>query len=361
MQRCIENGLRRSAGRVYLLPAVKQTKRIDLRTHARAFKIVFEGKTAVGVRYVDEKNRTVHEVRARREVIVCGGTVNSPRLLQLSGVGSASLLKSLGVEVVHDLPAVGENFRDHCSVRVVARAKNARTINEITRGPSLAGQVLRWLTGRPSVLGVSPSLCYCFWKSDPNISGADLQVVFAPASYKDGFVGMLDDYPGMSCGVWQHRPESTGYVRAKSTDIFVDPAIQPNYLSHETDQRALVGGVKLARKLLETPELARFRDRETLPGEGVRSDDEILHWARQYGATVWHLIGTCRMGPARDKSTVVSDQLKVHGLANLRVIDASVMPTMPSANTYSSTMVIAEKGSDLIRGRDAPAPVALAS
>ena len=361
MQRCIENGLRRSAGRVYLLPAVKQTRRIDLRTHARAFKIVFEGKTAVGVRYVDEKNRTVHEVRARREVIVCGGTVNSPRLLQLSGVGSASLLKSLGVEVVHDLPAVGENFRDHCSVRVVARAKNARTINEITRGPSLAGQVLRWLTGRPSVLGVSPSLCYCFWKSDPNISGADLQVVFAPASYKDGFVGMLDDYPGMSCGVWQHRPESTGYVRAKSTDIFVDPAIQPNYLSHETDQRALVGGVKLARRLLETPELARFRDRETLPGEGVRSDDEILHWARQYGATVWHLIGTCRMGPAADKSTVVSDQLKVHGLQNLRVIDASVMPTMPSANTYSSTMVIAEKGSDLIRGRDAPAPVALAS
>jgi choline dehydrogenase len=229
------------------------------------------------------------------------------------------------------------------------------------RGPALIGQVLRWLTGRPNVLGVSPSLCYCFWKSDPNISGADLQLVFSPASYKEGFVGMLDDYPGMSCGVWQHRPESTGYVRAKSTDIFVDPVIQPNYLSHETDQRALVGGVKLARRLLETPELARFRDRETLPGEGVRSDDEILHWARQYGATVWHLIGTCRMGPAADKSTVVSDQLKVHGLQNLRVIDASVMPTMPSANTYSSTMVIAEKGSDLIRGRNAPAPVAPAS
>src|SRR5215211_3458161 len=138
------------------------------------------------------------------------------------------------------------------SVRLVARAKNSKTINEISRGRSLIGQVLRWVTGRPSVIGVSPSLCYCFWKSDPDTSGADLQVVFSPASYKNGFVGMLDDYPGMSCGVWQHRPESVGYVRAKSIDIFVDPAIQPNYLSHEVDQRALVGGIKFARRLLST-------------------------------------------------------------------------------------------------------------
>jgi choline dehydrogenase len=361
LQRCIENGLRRSAGRTYLLPAVKASQRIDLRCNARAFRIVFEGKKAVGVRYVDERSKAVYEVRARREVIVSGGTVNSPRLLQLSGVGSASFLQGLGVPVVHDLPPVGENFRDHCSVRIVARAKNARTINEITRGLPLAGQVLRWLTGRPSVIGVSPSLCYCFWKSDPAISGADLQIVFSPASYKEGFVGMLDDYPGMSCGVWQHRPESTGYVRAKSTDIFVDPAIQPNYLSHETDQRALTGGIKLARSLLRTPELARFVDAETFPTPDVRSDDEILAWARKYCGTVWHLVGTCRMGPSSDRSTVVSDELKVHGVQNLRVIDASVMPNIPSANTYSSTMVIAEKGSDLIRGRQAPAPVLLAS
>src|SRR5262249_14818301 len=189
MQRCIYKGLRRSAGRMYLLPAQKKSGRIDLRTHARACKIVFEGRTAVAVRYVDERSRAIHEVRARKEVIVCGGTVNSPRLLQLSGVGSGDLLKSLGVEVVHDLPAVGENFRDHCSVRLVARAKNSKTINEITRGPAFVGQVLRWLIGQPSVIGVSPSLCYCFWKSDPNISGADLQLVFAPASYKEGFVG----------------------------------------------------------------------------------------------------------------------------------------------------------------------------
>jgi choline dehydrogenase len=145
-------------------------------------------------------------------------------------------------------------------------------------------------------------------------------------------------------------------VRAKSTDIFVDPAIQPNYLSHEVDQRALVGGIALARRLLGTPQLSQFVDRETFPGDSVRSEEEVLQWARQYGATVWHLIGTCRMGPATDKSSVVSDELKVHGLQNLRVIDASVMPSMPSANTYSATMVIAEKGSDLIRGKAAPAP-----
>ena len=263
--------------------------------------------------------------------------------------------------MVHELPAVGENFRDHCSVRIVARAKNARTINEITRGLPLAGQVLRWLAGMPSVLGVSPSLCYCFWKSDPAISGADLQLVFSPASYKQGFVGMLDDYPGMSCGVWQHRPESTGYVRAKTTDIFVDPAIQPNYPSYETDQRALTGGIKLARSLLATPELAHYVEAETFPGPDVHSDDEILQWARKYCGTVWHLIGTCRMGPASDTSTVVSDELKVHGLENLRVIDASVMPNITSANTYSATMVIAEKGADLIRGKPAPAPLMLAS
>src|SRR5215468_9600743 len=130
LQRCIHKGLRRSAGRMYLVPALKESGRIDLRTHARAFKVVFEGKKAVAVRYVDERSRTIHEVKVRKEVIVSGGTINSPRLLQLSGVGSGDLLKSLGVEVVHDLPAVGENFRDHCSVRIVARAKNSKTINE---------------------------------------------------------------------------------------------------------------------------------------------------------------------------------------------------------------------------------------
>ena len=159
----------------------------------------------------------------------------------------------------------------------------------------------------------------------------------------------------MTCGVWQHRPESIGYVRARSTDVFEDPIIQPNYLKDPMDQRVLVRGMRLARALLHTKTLSHFFDRDELPGPDAQSDDEWLDYARQYGSTSYHLIGTARMGPASDKTAVVSDELKVHGLQNLRVVDASIMPNMPSANTYSSTMMIAEKASDMIRGR-APLP-----
>ncbi len=358
-QRAIHRGRRRSAARMLLLPA-RKTGRLDIRTHARASAILFEGKRATGVRYINEGDRSTREVRARREVIVSCGTINTPRLLQVSGVGPAALLAELGVPVVHELAAVGENYRDHYSIRVVARAKNAVTMNELTRGHRLVGQVARWATGRGSVLALSPSLMYAFWKSDPTVSGADLQVVFSPASYKEGFVGLLDDFPGMSCGVWQHRPESTGHVRARSRDVFVDPVIQPNYLKHPTDQRAIVGGMRLARRLLGTPELARYYDSETLPGADVQTDDELLSYARQYGGTVWHVIGTARMGPVSDPSTVVDDQLQVHGMQGLRVVDASIMPSMPSANTYASTMMIAEKAADMIRGRTAPEAAMLA-
>ncbi len=360
-QRAIHRGLRRSAARMFLHPA-RKTGRIELRTNARAAAVLFEGTRAVGVRYVTDRDRaTMRQVRARREVILSCGTINTARLLQVSGVGPAALLQGIGVPVVHDLPGVGENFRDHYSVRLVARAKGVATMNELSRGPRLAGQVARWMTGRPSILGLSPSHVHVFWKSEPTMPGADLQVVFTPASYKEGFVGLLDSFPGMSCGVWQHRPESTGHVRARSPDPFVDPIIQPNYLKHLVDQRAMVGGIRLARRLLQTPELAPYMDRETLPGPALQSDDELLGFARQYGGTVWHLIGTARMGPAADKASVVDDELRVHGLQGLRVVDASVMPSMPSANTYASTIMIAEKASDMIRGRAPPEPARLAA
>ncbi|MBP0439948.1 GMC family oxidoreductase [Tianweitania sediminis] len=355
-QRAIHRGWRMSAGRTYLLPAMKRTRRIDLRTRARATSIIFEGRRAVGVRFVDERDRTtIREVRARREVIVCAGTINTPRLLQLSGIGPRRHLAELGVPVIHDLAGVGENFRDHCSVRVVARGRPGHlTMNELTRGVRLWGQALRWATGRPSVLALSPSLVHCFWKSEPEMDGADLQVVFTPASYKQGFVSLLDDFPGMSCGVWQHRPESRGYVRATSLDPFVDPAIQPNYLTHPVDQRAMIKGIRLARRLLRTEPMSRFVERETFPDPAMESDADILNWARQYGASVWHLIGTARMGPRNDPAAVVDHKLRVHGLERLRVVDASIMPTMPSANTYASTLMIAEKAADMIRGRSFP-------
>ncbi len=186
---------------------------------------------------------------------------------------------------------------------------------------------------------------------------ADIQGVFSPASYKAGFVGLLDDYPGMTVGAWQHRPESTGYVRARSADPFEDPVIQPNYLAHAHDRAVLLAGMKLARRLLRAPELAAYFDHESLPGDSVQTDDELLDFARRYGSTAYHLIGTARMGPDSDPSAVVDDQLRVRGVDRLRVVDASIMPVMPSANTYASTMMIAEKASDMIRGRPAMAPV----
>ena len=355
-QRLINRGYRHSAARVFLHPA-RRGGQLDVRTDARAAKILFDGKRAIGVRYVDDRDReTIREVHARREVIVSSGTANTAKLLQISGVGPADLLASLGVPAVADLP-VGENFRDHYSVRIVARVKNIATINEMARGFGLAGQIARWALGKPSILAVCPSLVHWFWKSEPAMQSPDMQGVFTPASYKQGFVGLLDDYPGMTAGVWQHRPESIGYVRARSTDPFEDPAIQPNYLKDPIDRRVLLNGMKQARDLLHTRALKPFFDRDELPGPEVGADDEWMDYARRYGSTAYHLIGTARMGPATDTTSVVSDELKVHGLQGLRVVDASVMPSMPSANTYSSTMMIAEKASDMIRGREPLAQV----
>ena len=355
-QRLIHNGYRRSAAHAFLHPA-RKTGRLDVRTNARAAQILFEGTRATGVRYVNDTNPSIRrDVFAQREVIVSAGTANTAKLLQISGVGPAWLLQELGVPVVADLP-VGENFRDHYSTRIVARVKNVRTMNEMSHGLSLLGQIARWGMGKPSILALTPSIVHWFWRTEDTMHQPDIQGVFSPASYKQGFVGMLDDYPGMTCGVWQHRPESTGYVRARSTDPFQDPAIQPNYLKDPMDQRVLVKGMRLARRLLHTSALAPFFDRDELPGPDVQTDDEWLAYARQYGSTAYHLIGTARMGPATDKTAVVDDQLRVHGLQGLRVVDASIMPNMPSANTYSSTMMIAEKASDMIRGRPPLAPV----
>jgi choline dehydrogenase len=355
-QRLINRGYRHSAARVFLHPA-RATGRLDVRTDARAAQILFEGTRAIGVRYVNDRDRrTEHRVYARREVIVSSGTANTAKLLQMSGVGPAWVLQELGVPVVADLP-VGENFRDHFSTRIVARVKNVRTMNEMSHGLGLAGQIARWMMGKPSILALTPSIVHWFWRTEDTMHQPDLQGVFSPASYKQGFVGLLDDYPGMTCGVWQHRPESIGYVRARSVDPFVDPVIQPNYLKDPYDQRVLVKGMHLARSLLHTKALAPFFDRDELPGPGVQTDDEWLSYARQYGSTSYHLIGTARMGPVTDKTSVVDDQLRVHGLQALRVVDASIMPNMPSANTYSSTMMIAEKASDMIRGRPPLAPV----
>lgn len=354
-QRAVHGGRRMSAARAFLRPAM-QRPNLDVRTRAHATRILFEGRRAVGIRY--RQGGADREVRARREVILSGGSVNSPQLLQVSGVGPADLLRDIGVPVLHALPGVGENLRDHYPVRVVGRVKGVDSINERSRGLRLVKEVLDYAVRRQGILTLQPTLAYCFWMSNPAIGKADLQMTFTPASYKEGVQSQLDDFPGMTVAAWQHRPESTGYVRARSADALAAPAIQPNYLAHEMDRQVLVGGIRLARRLLRTVPLSPYFAGEELPGDAAMSDDELLSFARSRGTTAFHLMGTCRMGPASDPSAVVDDELRVHGLEGLRVADASIMPSMPSANTNAGTLMIGEKASDMIRGLP-PLPAAV--
>jgi choline dehydrogenase len=352
-QRTIRNGLRVSAATAFLHPARKRPN-VHVRTYAHATNIIFEGRRAVGVRYIKGgRGGTPGEVRANKEVILAGGTYNSPQLLQLSGVGSPDLLQSLGIEVRHALPGVGEGLQDHYAPRSVARVKNIKTINELRQGWHLWVEALKWATTRRGLLSLSPTMVYCFWHSGETTESSDLQLTFTPASYKEGVQGQLEDQPGMTVASWQQRPESRGYVRIRSADPFQQPIIQTNYLTAELDRRVVVAGMKLARRLLKSAPLAPYYAYEDFPGPGVQSDDELLAAATQRATTTFHPGCSCRMGPADSTWAVVDDQLRVHGLAGLRVIDASIMPRMISANLNASTLMIADKASDLIRGKSA--------
>ncbi|GLK94837.1 choline dehydrogenase [Achromobacter xylosoxidans] len=348
-QRTIDRGWRMSTAKCFLKPAMGR-KNLEVRTYAQATRILFDGSKAAGVAYCHPAHPSqVRAVRARREVIVSCGAINTPKLLQLSGLGPAELLRQHNIDVVCDLPGVGENLSDHYSVRVVARVKNSQTMNQLVKGLSLAGQISRWLMKRPSIMALSPSLLHYFWKSTPDLALPDLQGVFTPASYKEGYVGMLDDFPGMTAGVWQHRPESRGQVRIRSADPLQDPVILANYLENERDQMTLVRGIRLARQLLRSQALSPYFESEVLPGPMCESDSELLDFARRYGVSSYHVNGTARMGQADDKYAVVDPQLRVHGVGNLRVIDSSVMPAMPSANICAATMMIGNKAADLIK------------
>ncbi|MBS29146.1 MAG: choline dehydrogenase [Alphaproteobacteria bacterium] len=355
-QRAIHKGRRVSAARAFLHP-VKQRGNLDIRTEAHTQRIRFEGKRAVGVVY--RRGGRDIEIRANREIILSSGAVGSPQLLQISGIGPAALLQDIGVPVRLNLPGVGENLADHYGVRASARVRNGATLNERSHGLALMREVARYAIKRTGLLAMSPSQVFVFWKSNPTLDLPDLQLIFTPASYKDGKIAELDDYPGMTSGAFALRPQSKGYVRARSPDAADKPVIQPNYLAHEYDQQVTVAGIRLERQLLQTPELAQYFDHEMFPGNGIQSDDEILDFARSYGTTVFHLVSTCRMGPADGTDNVVDDELRVHGLDALRVVDASVMPTMPSANTNAATIMIAEKGADMILGNTPPPPAAV--
>ena len=347
-QRSIHRNRRMSTARAHLRPAM-QRRNVDVRTHAHGARILFEGNRAFGVEYLRGGERRV--VRATREVIVSGGAVNSPQLLQLSGIGPPALLGELGVPVRKALAGVGENLCDHYAVRTAFRVQGVQTINELARGWRLGVEIVKYFALGAGILTLQPTLAHCFWKSDEALDSGDLQMTFTPASYRQGVQSALEHEPGASVAVWQQRPESRGHVRARTANPLDKPLIQPNYLADEMDRRVLVNGIRLARKLMRTEPLAPYFAREALPGDDVRTDEELLDFARGIGTTAFHLAGTCRMGPANDPDAVVDDRLRVHGIEALRVVDASIMPLITSANTNAATLMIGEKAADMILRR----------
>ncbi len=342
-QRTIRNGRRHSAATAFLRPAMKRPNlRVETDAHVQGLDL--HGSRVVGLSY--RRHGELRLVRVGREVLMAAGAIGSPQLLQISGIGAPEHLRSIGVAPKHELPCVGQGFQDHFAIRVAHRVNQPITLNELARGPRLLWEIGKWMATGTGLLAFSPAHVGAFLKSHPNLDQPDLQFVFTPASYADGAIGALQKTPGMTVGVWQMRPESTGHVLARSADPEDAPAIQPNYLVAETDKRAIIEGLRLCRKLVSSDALRPYRGPETLPGAEVQSDDDLLAYARRKGSTVYPAVSTCRMGI--DPMAVVDPQLKVHGLSGLRVVDASVMPTMVSANTNAATLMIAEKASDLI-------------
>ncbi len=347
-QRKIHRNLRVSAATAFLKPALSRPN-LEVRTNVQVLKLEFEQKRVARVAYSRNKTRDVIRVAARREVIVCAGAMNTPKLLMLSGIGPGDHLARYGIDVIHDLKGVGANFQDHYMVRSVARVKGARTINEEARGIALACNVIRWSLGLPSILSLTPSITYAFAKSSDLRDEVDLQCVFAPASYVKSIPGLLDEFPGMTVGSFQMHPRSRGTVGLRSADPFDDPVAQPNYLDDPVDQDVTVRGMRLGRRIFRSNALSRYVLDETAPTKEVSSDEELLDFARRFGTTAFHFSGSCKMGPASDRSAAVDPCLRVHGLDNLRVVDASVIPTITAGNTAAPVMMIAEKAADLIR------------
>jgi choline dehydrogenase len=335
---------RASAARTYLRPAKKRPN-LRIVTGALAHRVLFDGTRATGVEF--SRNGSTERADAAREVILAAGAIGSPHLLQLSGVGDPEVLGKAGIPVHRPLPGVGKNFQDHYIARMSCEVRGIETLNERGRGLSFANELLRYVTTGAGMLTYSASLCAASVKVLEESATPDVQCVFAPASYKPGLIRVLDDRPGITGGPWQMRPQSRGHVLVRSPDPREQPAINPRYLAEETDRRAMVGGLKFLRRLFAAPSLAKHVVAETMPGPGVETDDELLDYARQNGSTVYHASCCCMMGS--HAMSVVDDRLRVHGLDGLRVIDASIMPAVSSTNTNAPTIMIAEKGADLVK------------
>lgn len=337
------NGRRCSTAVGYLRPA-RHRANLAVVTKAMTARILFDGRRAVGVEY--RRDGVLHRAQASGEVIVSGGAINSPQLLQLSGVGPADLLREHGIPIVADMPGVGADLQDHFQVRMSYRCTEPITMNDTVnswRLALLAG--MRYALSRRGLLAIGAGYAGGFFRTSEAVATPDVQLHFIIFS-ADKVGAKLNPFPGFIASVCQLRPESRGVVRIKSADPAAPPAIQPRYLSAARDRDTLISGMQLLRRIMGQSAMTRYIAEERAPGPQCSSAEDLLAYARQTGTTIFHPSSTCRMGP--DAKAVVDERLRVRGLERLRVIDGSVMPTVVSGNTNAAIVMIAEKGADMI-------------
>ncbi|MEM7251339.1 MAG: choline dehydrogenase [Pseudomonadota bacterium] len=341
-QTTISNGRRMSTAHCYLRPA-RRRDNLVVATEALTERLVLDGKRCVGVRYA-QGSRTV-EARANREVILSAGSINSPQLLELSGIGQGERLREHGIDVVHDLSGVGENLRDHLSPRMGwGISKRGVAYNDRARGLGLAWQLARYAVTREGFLSLPSAPILAFVKTREGLSTPDVQIHFMPYTYSSTL--KLHKKPGMTVVLYQMRPESLGSIHIQDADPKTPPAINFNFLDNELDRQTTIDGVKWTRKIVDASAMDHLRGAEFKPGPSVQTDDEILDYVRQTAETAYHPVGTCKMGS--DPQSVVNDRLQVHGIEGLRVADASIMPTLVSGNTNAASIMIGEKCAELI-------------
>ena len=342
-QTTMRGGLRSSTAAAYL-KAARRRSNLHVVTEALASRVLFHGRRATGVQYLAGGDTLT--ALANGEVIVASGAFNSPQLLQLSGLGPAEHLNALGIPVIANLPGVGDNLNDHYFGRLIFRCKEPITVNDAVRSWRLgAAAVLRYTLFRRGYFAIPAISAGCFIRALPPAETPDIQLSIALYSLQN-MGDTLDSFSGVTGTCTLLRPESRGYVRIKSADPRQAPAINPNYLATTKDRDTLVAGAKAVRRVFHSPAMARHIAEEVEPGPGCDSDDALLDFIRRRGSTVYHPVSTCRMGP--DSKSVVDERLRVRGFSGLRVIDASIMPAVVSGNTNAATIMIAEKGADMV-------------